>query len=119
MLLALPSPPLLFFGENVAAAGRPALQPEVKTAFEMYENAGYEVVWALVRADLHGVPQKRERVYYVAYKRELGIQCDLLERFDALKGGASALLSHVWGAGHYYFHSHSRAHSMAPRRLRV
>lgn len=31
----------------------------------------------------------------MAYKRELGIQCDLLERFDALKGGASALLSHV------------------------
>ena len=106
-LLALRVPPAVMFGENVPAAVEPAEQPEVIMAWRLLRDAGYAVQWAVTRADEHGVPTRRRRLFYVAYRLAAGAVCNFDRRAAALRGGPRALLSDIWGSGFHYFHPHS------------
>ena len=80
----------------------------MQRAFELFDAAGYDVVWGILESDLHGVPQTRTRLYYVAIKRGLGIVCDLPARIASLRGGQRAKLSDCWGEGFHFVYPHSR-----------
>jgi len=41
---------------------------------ELLNRAGYQVHYSLLNASRYGVPQKRERVYFVCFRKELGIE---------------------------------------------
>ena len=107
-LLALRAPPAIMFGENVPAAVEPTEQPEVQEAWRLLRNAGYAVQWAVTRADEHGAPTRRRRLFYVAYRLSAGAVCNFEERAEAVAGGHRALLADSWGNGFHYFHPHSK-----------
>ncbi len=45
-----------------------------KTIYEELDKLGYEVYYDLINASLNGIPQKRERVYFVCLKRGEGLK---------------------------------------------
>lgn len=66
--------PMAFFAENVKGI----LSANNKEAFplilEEFENAGYTVSYKLCVAAKYGVPQKRERVFIVGIRNDLGFK---------------------------------------------
>ena len=65
--------PLFFVAENVSGmlAGRNA--DAVKNILSMFNAAGYDVQYRLLNANDYHVPQIRERVFYVGFRKDLGI----------------------------------------------
>jgi len=68
--------PKFFLAENVSGM----LLPQHKTALEniksMFKECGYELGFGLVNASDYGVPQDRKRVFFVGYRKDLGIKFD-------------------------------------------
>lgn len=64
--------PKFFLVENVSGI----LQPKHSAAFNAFINAfkdcGYEVSWQLVDANDYGVPENRQRVIIIGYRKDLG-----------------------------------------------
>jgi DNA (cytosine-5)-methyltransferase 1 len=54
--------------------------PEHRARLERHHTQGgkqdlsYQVVWQLINAANHGVPQRRERVFLVGFRRDLGVE---------------------------------------------
>lgn len=71
--------PIAFLAENVKGI----LSANNKEAFpliiEEFENAGYTVSYKLCSATKYGVPQKRERIFIVGIRRDLGFQYNFPE----------------------------------------
>lgn len=65
--------PLFFVAENVSGmlAGRNA--EAVKNILTLFGEAGYDVQYRLLNANDYHVPQIRERVFYVGFRKDLGI----------------------------------------------
>lgn len=65
--------PLFFVAENVSGmlAGRNA--EAVKNILLLFGEAGYDVQYKLLNANDYHVPQVRERVFYVGFRKDLGI----------------------------------------------
>ena len=65
--------PKCFVAENVKGI----LTANKKAAFPLilqeFENSGYDVKYTVMNAATYGVPQKRERVIIVGFRRDLGI----------------------------------------------
>ena len=68
--------PKCFIAENVKGL----LTANKKEAFPLiikeFEESGYNVTYHVLKAVEYGVPQKRERVIIVGFKKELGIKFD-------------------------------------------
>lgn len=66
--------PRFFVIENVKGM----LDEKFKTVFDDFvnclDNAGYDVQWALLDAVNYRVPQNRERVFFVGFRKELGVR---------------------------------------------
>ena len=64
--------PLFFLAENVSGI----LHPKHRGAFDefisLFDDAGYDVSWKLVDANDYNVPETRERVIIVGYRKDLG-----------------------------------------------
>lgn len=65
--------PLFFVAENVSGmlAGRNA--EAVKNIMSLFGEAGYDVQYKLLNANDYRVPQLRERVFYVGFRKDLNI----------------------------------------------
>lgn len=65
--------PLFFVAENVSGmlAGRNA--KAVKNILQLFDEAGYDVQYKLLNSNDYHVPQIRERVFYIGFRKDLEI----------------------------------------------
>jgi len=66
--------PLALLIENVPDILHYAHHNVAEEIVETLEGYGYVAAYSLINAAFHGVPQMRDRVYLIAYRRELGCQ---------------------------------------------
>lgn len=69
--------PLFFVAENVSGMLAKRNSSAVESFLRLFDNAGYNVNLKLLNANDYEVPEDRERVFYVGFRKDLGI-----ERFD-------------------------------------
>ncbi|MCD8208494.1 MAG: DNA cytosine methyltransferase [Bacteroidales bacterium] len=65
--------PLFFVAENVKGMLSSRHREAVGSIKRMFAGAGYELFVLLLNATDYGVPQDRARVFYVGFRRDLGI----------------------------------------------
>ena len=65
--------PKILFLENVKNYGGHDGGRTLATTVEMLERVGYDCHHAILNASRYGVPQKRERIYFVCFRKDLGI----------------------------------------------
>lgn len=66
------SKPTFFVAENVHGLIHARNKESFVNILNMFNAAGYEVSWKLLKASDYGVPQDRERVFIVGYHKSLG-----------------------------------------------
>lgn len=75
---------------------------------------GYDTSWRLINCADHGVPQRRERVFIVGFRRDLGIRWTWPEATH----GEDRLLHAQWSAGSYWCeHRLAEPEDIPPRQL--
>lgn len=65
--------PKFFLAENVSGMLANRHSIAVKNIMTLFENAGYDVTMTLVNAKDYGVAQERKRVFYIGFRKDLGI----------------------------------------------
>lgn len=65
--------PKFFLAENVSGMLAPRHKEAVKNIMSMFDEAGYNVQMKLLNASDYGVPQDRERIFYVGFRKDLSI----------------------------------------------
>jgi DNA (cytosine-5)-methyltransferase 1 len=65
--------PKILFLENVKNFGGHDGGRTLATTIEMLERVGYDCHHAILNASRFGVPQKRERIYFVCFRKDLGL----------------------------------------------
>ena len=66
--------PKCFIAENVKGILTANQHKAFPLILQEFENSGYNVTWQIVRAVEFGVPQKRERVIIVGFRKDLNIE---------------------------------------------
>ena len=66
--------PKLLFLENVKNFETHNNGETLNIVLNTLENIGYDVFYKVLNASLFGVPQKRERVYFIAFRKDLGVK---------------------------------------------
>ena len=66
--------PKFFLAENVSGMLANRHSEAVKNILSMFEEAGYDVSLTLVNAKDYGVAEERKRVFYIGFRKDLGIQ---------------------------------------------
>jgi len=66
--------PKFFLAENVSGMLLPTHSKALDTIKSMFEDCGYELSFDLLNAADFGVPQDRKRVFFVGYRKDLGIK---------------------------------------------
>ena len=66
--------PLFFLAENVSGMLHKRNSEAVSTIISQFSKAGYVVNHKLLNARDYGVPQDRQRVIYVGYRKDLGMK---------------------------------------------
>ena len=74
--------PLMFVGENVKGLLTMAGGQVFDAILDDFEKCGYNVYFQLVNAKDFGVPQDRERVIIVGFRRYLGVKHFAIPRYD-------------------------------------
>ncbi len=64
--------PKVFIAENVKGLASIDKGNVLRQMVEDFENAGYIVTYSILNASLYGVPQKRERVFIIGVRNDLG-----------------------------------------------
>ena len=65
--------PLFFVAENVSGMLAARHRDAVDNIINLFKEAGYVVFMELLNAKNYGVPQDRKRVFYVGFRKDLGI----------------------------------------------
>ena len=65
--------PKFFLAENVSGMLANRHSEAVKNIIKLFERAGYDVSVTLVNAKDYGVAQERKRVFYIGFRKDLGI----------------------------------------------
>jgi len=65
--------PKFFLAENVSGMLANRHSDAVQNIIKCFEECGYNVTITLVNAADYGVPQDRKRVFYIGFRRDLGI----------------------------------------------
>ncbi len=65
--------PKVLFLENVKNLARHDKGKTVKTILRVLDEIGYNVFYQVLNASYYGVPQARQRIYFVCFKKELNI----------------------------------------------
>ena len=65
--------PKFFLAENVSGMLANRHSDAVKNILDMFEEAGYDVSFTLVNAKDYGVAEERKRVFYIGFRKDLGI----------------------------------------------
>lgn len=66
--------PKFFLAENVSGMLADRHSEAVKNILTMFDEAGYDVSLTLVNAKDYGVAQERKRVFYIGFRKDLGIE---------------------------------------------
>ncbi len=66
--------PKFFLAENVSGMLANRHSDAVKNILHLFEDAGYDVSLTLVNAKNYGVAQERKRVFYIGFRKDLGIK---------------------------------------------
>ena len=75
--------PKFFLAENVKGMMAKRHNSAVKNIVAQFEDAGYDVFIHLLNASDYGVPQDRNRVFYVGFRKDLYVNFDLPpEKYD-------------------------------------
>lgn len=69
--------PKFFLAENVKGMMAQRHNKAVRNIVSQFEDAGYDVFIHLLNASDYGVPQDRKRVFYVGFRKDLGIRFEL------------------------------------------
>jgi len=64
--------PLFFVAENVSGMLHKRNAAAVSNILDLFDKTGYDVNHELLLASDYGVPQERERVFYVGFRKDLG-----------------------------------------------
>lgn len=65
--------PKFFLAENVSGMLANRHSEAVKNILDMFSEAGYDVTLTLVNAKDYGVAEERKRVFYIGFRKDLGI----------------------------------------------
>lgn len=65
--------PKFFLAENVSGMLADRHSDAVKNILKLFEEAGYDVSLTMVNAKDYGVAQERKRVFYIGFRKDLGI----------------------------------------------
>ena len=68
--------PKFFLAENVSGMLANRHSEAVKNIVSMFEECGYDVSITLVNAKDYGVAQERKRVFYIGFRKDLGVKFD-------------------------------------------
>lgn len=66
--------PKFFLAENVSGMLANRHSEAVRNIIEMFKECGYDLTVSLVNAKDYGVPQERRRVFYMGFRRDLGVR---------------------------------------------
>ncbi len=66
--------PLFFVAENVSGMLSARNAAAVRTILELFDETGYDVQHKLLNANDYHVPQIRERVFYVGFRKDVGVR---------------------------------------------
>ena len=66
--------PKFFLAENVSGMLANRNSEAVQHILQLFEGAGYDVSLTMVNAKDYGVAQERKRVFYIGFRKDLGIQ---------------------------------------------
>lgn len=65
--------PKFFLAENVSGMLADRHSIAVQNILEMFDEAGYDITFSLVNAKDYGVAEERKRVFYIGFRKDLGI----------------------------------------------
>ena len=68
--------PKFFLAENVSGMLANRHSDAVQNILKMFDEAGYDVSLTLVNAKDYGVAEERKRVFYIGFRKDLGIKFD-------------------------------------------
>ena len=66
--------PVFFLAENVSGMLAPRHRKAVNNFLELFNEAGYHVTMKLLNANDYNVAEDRERVFYIGFRKDLGIE---------------------------------------------
>ena len=66
--------PKFFLAENVSGMLLPAHKVALENIKAMFKECGYELSFSLLNVSDYGVPQDRKRVFFVGYRKDLGLK---------------------------------------------
>lgn len=66
--------PKFFLAENVSGMLLPAHREALKNIKQMFTDIGYSLSFQLLNVSDYGVPQDRKRVFFIGYRKDLGIK---------------------------------------------
>lgn len=66
--------PKFFLAENVSGMLLPAHKEALANIKQMFTDIGYDLSFQLLNVSDYGVPQDRKRVFFVGYRKDLGIK---------------------------------------------
>jgi len=66
--------PKFFLAENVSGMLLPAHKEALKNIKQMFTDIGYDLSFELLNVSNYGIPQDRKRVFFVGYRKDLGIK---------------------------------------------
>ena len=65
--------PKFFLAENVSGMLANRHNEAVQNIIKLFEESGYNVTLTLVNAKDYGVAEERKRVFYIGFRKDLGI----------------------------------------------
>lgn len=66
--------PKFFLAENVSGMLLPSNRKALENIKNLFEECGYELSFNMLNASDYGVPQDRKRVFFIGYRKDLGIK---------------------------------------------
>ena len=66
--------PKFFLAENVSGMLANRHNEAVQHILELFDEAGYDVTLTMVNAKDYGVAQERKRVFYIGFRKDLGVE---------------------------------------------
>jgi len=66
--------PLFFLAENVSGMLLPRNRKALDNIKDMFRSCGYNLSFKLLNAKDFNVPQDRKRVFFIGYRKDLGIE---------------------------------------------
>lgn len=77
--------PKFFLAENVSGMLLPAHKEALANIKEMFTEIGYNLSFELLNVSDYGIPQDRKRVFFIGYRKDLGIKFKFPEPLTPLK----------------------------------